>query len=62
MNPVCRTPQEAFEAGLNARCRHGVARQPECRDCRLTEAEIGALVVLLKGMRERRTQRSESAA
>lgn len=43
----CRTPEEAFQAGLTAPCEHGIHPAPECPDCRLTEAEIADLSVLL---------------
>lgn len=44
---LCRTPEEAFRAGLEAPCEHGVHPMPACRDCRLTEAEIADYAVLL---------------
>lgn len=46
---ICRTPEEAFEAGFNEPCEHGVPDPVDCRHCRLTDIEIGRLVVLLRG-------------
>lgn len=46
---ICRTPQEAFEAGLTESCEHGARAAVDCRRCRLTDAEIGRLAVLLQG-------------
>lgn len=59
---ICRTPQEAFEAGFNAPCEHGVPRPPNCPRCRLTEAEIGRLAVLLGACLRPAAERSETAA
>jgi hypothetical protein len=43
---ICRTADEAFQAGWNEDCDHG--RDPgECRVCGLTDTEIAQLVVLL---------------
>lgn len=43
---VCMTPEEAFQAGWDEPCTHGVADPTKCPSCRLTEAEIGQLAVL----------------
>lgn len=45
---ICRTPDEAFEAGFEEPCEHQVPDPEDCPKCRLTEAEIGRLVVLLR--------------
>lgn len=45
---ICRTPEEAFEAGLTEPCEHGARVAVDCERCRLTEAEIGHLAVLLQ--------------
>lgn len=46
MPGICRTAEEAFQAGWEATCDHG--RDPgECRQCGLTDTEIARLVVLL---------------
>ncbi|MEW2636450.1 hypothetical protein AB0903_33640 [Streptomyces sp. NPDC048389] len=58
---ICRTPREAFEAGFTAPCEHGV-RPPDCARCRLTEAEIGRLAVLLKTSVPPATEARETAA
>lgn len=42
-----RTPDEAFAAGYNALCSHGVTPIHQCDHCRLTDSEIARLVVLL---------------
>ena len=44
---ICRTPAEAFQAGLEALCEHKVKRS-DCEKCQLTEEEIRRLVVLLR--------------
>lgn len=46
---ICRTPEEAFEAGLTEGCEHGARAAADCQRCRLTGAEIGRLAVLLQG-------------
>ena len=43
---VCRTPEEAFEAGWNSPCEHDIADPTKCPRCRLTPAEIGRLAAL----------------
>ncbi len=49
MSRICLTPDEAFEAGFNEPCEHGIPDPQDCPGCRLTGAEIGRLVVLLQG-------------
>ncbi|MFI6248969.1 hypothetical protein [Streptomyces sp. NPDC051016] len=48
---MCRTPEEAFQAGWNEPCDHS-ADPGECPTCRLTDAEIGQLVILLSHLAE----------
>lgn len=43
---ICRTVEDAFQAGLNAPCEHGIPNPVDCPDCRLTPAEIERLVVM----------------
>jgi len=43
---LCRTADEAFDAGWNERCTHG-GDPGECPGCSLTDTEITKLVVLL---------------
>lgn len=57
---VCLTPEEAFAAGFNEPCQHGQPDPEDCSRCRLTDAEIGRLVVLLQGAH--RPQQSTNAA
>ncbi|WP_329597793.1 hypothetical protein OIE43_18970 [Streptomyces pseudovenezuelae] len=45
---ICLTPEEAFEAGFEEPCEHLVPDPSDCPSCRLTEAEIRRLVVLLR--------------
>ncbi|MFF1469091.1 hypothetical protein [Streptomyces mirabilis] len=45
---TCRTPEEAFRAGLAAPCQHGIHPKRECPDCALTAAEIAQLAPLLR--------------
>lgn len=45
---ICRTADEAFQAGFEEPCEHQVPDPEDCPQCRLTEAEIGRLVVLLR--------------
>lgn len=44
---MCRTPEEAFQAGWDAPCEHGIPDPTECPECRLTPEEITRLAVLL---------------
>lgn len=59
---ICRTPQEAFEAGFNAPCEHLVPDPNDCPRCRLTEAEIRRLAVLLRRRPQTAAESSETAA
>jgi hypothetical protein len=43
---MCRTPEEAFQAGWDAPCEHGIPNPVDCPGCRLSPEEITALVVL----------------
>jgi hypothetical protein len=43
---ICRTVEDAFQAGLNAPCEHNIPNPVDCPDCRLTPAEIEHLVVM----------------
>ncbi|MEU6295275.1 hypothetical protein [Streptomyces erythrochromogenes] len=43
---ICRTAEDAFWAGYNAECEHGVPDPNDCRSCQLTDAEIGQIAVL----------------
>lgn len=43
---ICRTPEEAFEAGWDAPCEHRIADPAACPSCRLTPQEIAVLAVL----------------
>ncbi|MFJ9377754.1 hypothetical protein [Streptomyces sp. NPDC101455] len=45
---ICLSADEAFEAGFKAPCEHLVPDPNDCPRCRLTEAEIRRLVVLLR--------------
>ncbi|MFE9737307.1 hypothetical protein [Streptomyces sp. NPDC006477] len=42
---ICRTPEEAFAAGLAEPCQHGKA-PATCPTCQLSDLEISRLVVL----------------
>ena len=42
---ICRTPADAFQAGLDALCDHDLS-PVDCPKCRLTDEEIGRLAVL----------------
>lgn len=44
---ICRTPEEALQAGLDAPCEHGIPNPVDCPKCRLTPEEIAFLVGLL---------------
>ncbi|MEU4172867.1 hypothetical protein AB0F46_39045 [Streptomyces sp. NPDC026665] len=48
---LCRTADEAFEAGWTELCTHD-ADPGECPECGLTDAEISRFVVLLGGLAE----------
>jgi hypothetical protein len=43
---ICRTPEEAFQAGWDAPCEHGVPNPVDCPGCRLTPEEIRLLVAM----------------
>ncbi|MBY8341949.1 hypothetical protein LXH13_06475 [Streptomyces spinosirectus] len=47
---ICRTADEAFEAGWNEPCDHGRANPADCPTCGLTDVEITRLTVLLSGL------------
>ncbi|WAZ20246.1 hypothetical protein STRCI_001347 [Streptomyces cinnabarinus] len=47
---ICRTAEEAFDAGWKEPCDHGVADPGECPRCGLTDAEIARLAALLSGL------------
>lgn len=49
---ICRTRDEAFQAGWDEPCPHGHA-PPECEHCRLTPEEITRIAALLRiGLRD----------
>lgn len=54
------TPDEAFEAGFSEPCEHRVPDPNDCPKCRLSEAEIRRLAVLLRS--ETATTASSDAA
>lgn len=58
---ICLTPEQAFEAGFAELCEHEIAPE-KCRQCRLSEAEIGRLVVLLQGAARASTHSTAAAA
>lgn len=43
---ICRTADEAFQAGWDEPCDHGTD-PGECSECGLTDTEIARLVILL---------------
>lgn len=45
---ICKTVEEAFQAGFNAPCEHGIPAEDDCAKCRLTEDEIVRLALLLR--------------
>lgn len=47
---ICRTAEEAFEAGWNEPCDHGRPNPGDCPTCGLTDGEITRLSVLLSGL------------
>ncbi|MET7776250.1 hypothetical protein ABZU94_10770 [Streptomyces mirabilis] len=54
---ICRTADEAFQAGWDEPCDHG--HDPgECPACGLTDAEISRLVVLLSDLASRAPERA----
>ncbi|MGW3152697.1 hypothetical protein [Streptomyces sp. NPDC001089] len=57
---ICRTADEAFQAGWDQPCDHGL--NPDgCPTCGLTDAEIARLVVLLSGLAEHAPERTAAA-
>lgn len=49
---ICRTADDAFRAGWEAPCEHGIPDPAACDDCRLTPEETVRLAVLLKHLGE----------
>lgn len=47
MTPAIRTFEDAFQAGWDAPCEHGIPDPTECPGCRLTPEEITRLAALL---------------
>ncbi|MFJ8140618.1 hypothetical protein [Streptomyces sp. NPDC096013] len=45
---VCLSVDEAFQAGFEEPCQHLVPDPNDCPKCRLTEAEIRRVAVLLR--------------
>lgn len=43
---ICRTAEEAFQAGFEAPCEHLVPDPNDCPRCRLTDDEVARLAVL----------------
>jgi hypothetical protein len=43
---MCRTFEEAFQAGWDAPCEHNVPNPVDCPGCRLTPEEAAALALL----------------
>lgn len=43
---MCRTADEAWQAGWDAPCEHGIADPTACPDCALTPDEIARMVTL----------------
>lgn len=45
---ICRTPEEAFQAGWDAPCEHGVPNPNDCPRCELTPEEIAWIADLMR--------------
>ena len=45
---ICLSVEQAFEAGFEEPCQHLVPDPDDCPQCRLSDAEIRRLVVLLR--------------
>lgn len=59
---ICHSPQAAFEAGFAEACEHRVPDPTTCPKCRLTEAEIRRLAVLLRSELEAQADVRTAAA
>lgn len=60
---ICRTAEEIRRAAQTEPCDHGYVDLPKCPDCRLTEAEISAIAILLgPGLRARTRTTTERTA
>lgn len=57
---ICRTADEAFQAGWDEPCDHGID-PAECSTCGLTDAEITRLVVLLGGLADHAPESAAAA-
>ncbi|MET9122933.1 hypothetical protein [Streptomyces sp. NPDC004528] len=57
---ICRTAEQAFEAGWTEQCEHNLAPD-KCPTCGLTDAEIARLVVLLSGLADRTPEHTAAA-
>lgn len=45
---MCRTPEEAFQAGWEEPCEHGSKDPGDCPECRLTPEEIARIALLMR--------------
>lgn len=43
---ICRTAEEAWQAGWDEPCQHGIPDPVDCTGCRLTPTEIARLAML----------------
>ena len=59
---ICLSVEQAFDAGFAEPCEHLVPNPNDCSRCRLTDAEIGRLVVLLQGALRPQQQSTKTAA
>lgn len=59
---ICRTADDAWQAGYDAPCEHGVADPTACSSCALTPAEIARLVILHRPYLQPPGSRAQSAA
>jgi hypothetical protein len=59
---ICRTPEEAFQAGWDAPCEHGIPNPVDCEHCRLKPEEITRLAALLGPSLRAAARAAEQAA
>lgn len=59
---ICRTPEEAFQAGWDSLCEHGVPDPADCPGCRLTPDETTRIAALMRPYLRNAEPASESAA
>jgi hypothetical protein len=59
---ICRTPEEAFQAGWDSPCEHGIPNPVDCEHCRLKPEEIARIAALFRPYHQARAAAAEQPA